>query len=142
MALREVGLYAWTLPHVKDPVGSTLRIMKRPSEKRSGELVELIFRVQPTAPRSQFAHIPQRPNGESPIVQLMSQVPDPSRTTIQHHLQKARLAAGQDGYIVVLYTGHGIQEPPTEAGELWCYDLSFEDCAQQGTNPSEYALLT
>ena len=29
MALRDVGLYAWTLPHVKDPQGSMMRIMKR-----------------------------------------------------------------------------------------------------------------
>ena len=63
--------------------------------------------------------------------------PDPSRHTIQHNLQKARMAAGKDGYIAVLYSGHGIQEPPTEAGELWCYDRSFEECVQQGGGPSE-----
>lgn len=29
MAMRDVGLYAWTLPHVKDPQGSTMKIMRR-----------------------------------------------------------------------------------------------------------------
>jgi hypothetical protein len=28
MTLREVGQYAWALPHPKDPTGSMLRIMK------------------------------------------------------------------------------------------------------------------
>lgn len=29
MALREVGMYAWTVPAVKDPTGSMMKIMKR-----------------------------------------------------------------------------------------------------------------
>jgi hypothetical protein len=66
-----------------------------------------------------------------------SQAPDPSKSSIQRNLQKARLAAGPNSYVAVLYSGHGIQEPPTEAGELWCYDRSFEECAQQGGGPSE-----
>ena len=57
---------------------------------------------------------------------------------IQHHLLKARRAAGLESYVAVLYIGHGIQEPPTEAGELWCYDLSFDECVQSGTDPSEW----
>jgi hypothetical protein len=31
MAMRDVGLYAWTLPHIKDPQGSTMKIMRRES---------------------------------------------------------------------------------------------------------------
>lgn len=63
--------------------------------------------------------------------------PDPSKATTQHHLQKARMAAGPDSYVAVLYCGHGVQEPPTEAGELWCYDRSFEECAKDHSGPSE-----
>ena len=63
--------------------------------------------------------------------------PDPSKTTIRHHLERARFAAGPDSYIAVVYSGHGIQESPTEAGELWCYDVSFEDAIQGGAGPSE-----
>ncbi|KAL7421958.1 hypothetical protein Q5752_003730 [Cryptotrichosporon argae] len=65
-------------------------------------------------------------------------LPDPSKGVIQHHLQRARLAAGPDDYVAVLYSAHGIQEPPTEAGELWCYDQAFDDCLAKGTGPSEY----
>ena len=39
---------------------------------------------------------------------------------------------------MVAYNGHGIQEPPTEAGELWSFDRSFEECTIDGTGPSEY----
>jgi regulator-associated protein of mTOR len=67
----------------------------------------------------------------------VDQAPDPSRRVIQHHLQKARLAAGSNSYIAVVYLGHGIQEPPTEAGELWCYDRSFDESSADGTGPSE-----
>ncbi|ORX34568.1 hypothetical protein BD324DRAFT_583305 [Kockovaella imperatae] len=91
MALREVGLYAWTLPHTNDAHGSMLRIMKHPS-----------------------------------------------KTTIRHHLERARYTAGSNSYVAVIYSGHGIQESPTEAGELWCYDVSFEDAIQGGPGPSEY----
>jgi hypothetical protein len=63
--------------------------------------------------------------------------PDPSRNVIQHHMLKARETAGLDSYVVVFYGGHGIQEPPTDAGELWCYDKSFEQCIESGTGPSE-----
>lgn len=28
-ASRDVGMYAWTMPMIKDPAGSTMRIMKR-----------------------------------------------------------------------------------------------------------------
>lgn len=38
---------------------------------------------------------------------------------------------------MAFYSGHGIQEPPTEAGELWCYDKSFEECALDGSGPTE-----
>ncbi|KAE8537916.1 hypothetical protein D1P53_005977 [Cryptococcus gattii VGV] len=65
-------------------------------------------------------------------------VPDPSKLSIQHHLQKARQAAGLNSYVAVIYNGHGIQEPPTESGEVWCYDKSFEECLQSGGGPSEY----
>ncbi|KIS01270.1 dRaptor [Cryptococcus deuterogattii 2001/935-1] len=91
MALREVGMYAWTFPAVKDPTGSMMKIMKHPS-----------------------------------------------KLSIQHHLQKARQVAGLNSYVAVIYNGHGIQEPPTESGELWCYDRSFEECLQSGGGPSEY----
>lgn len=68
---------------------------------------------------------------------IVRTAPDPSKNSIQHHLQQARLAAGNDTYVAVLYSGHGIAEPPTEAGELWCYDRSFEECAREGGAPSE-----
>ena len=64
-------------------------------------------------------------------------LPDPSRAVIQATLAKARHSAGSS-YMAVYYTGHGIQEPPTQAGELWCYDVTFEDCIAQRTAPSEY----
>jgi regulator-associated protein of mTOR len=63
--------------------------------------------------------------------------PDPTREVIQHQLLKARGAAGSDGYIVAFHGGHGIQEAPTEAGELWCYDRSFEEFIETGHGPSE-----
>lgn len=63
--------------------------------------------------------------------------PDPTREVIQHQLLKARGAAGSDGYVVAFYGGHGIQEAPTEAGELWCYDRSFEQFIETGHGPSE-----
>ncbi|ORY31945.1 raptor N-terminal caspase like domain-domain-containing protein [Naematelia encephala] len=112
MALREVGQYAWTTPVPKDPQGSMIRVM----EQYASQLQACSFQM-PVDVRT---------------------VPDPSKGTIQHHLQKARLAAGRDSYVAVLYCGHGIQEPPTEAGELWCYDRSFEECMQGGGGPSEY----
>jgi hypothetical protein len=65
------------------------------------------------------------------------QVPDPNRAVIQHHLLRSRQLAGPDAYILAIYNGHGIQEAPTVAGELWSYDVSFEECQLQGTNPSE-----
>jgi hypothetical protein len=63
--------------------------------------------------------------------------PDPTREVIQHHVLKARMAAGSDSYIVAFYGGHGIQESPTDAGELWCYDKSFEEFLETGVGPSE-----
>ncbi|WWD17245.1 hypothetical protein CI109_101683 [Kwoniella shandongensis] len=112
MALREVGMYAWTTPTRKDPMGSMTKIMKQYMQqlKALSKQSDLLCRA----------------------------APDPSKSVIQHHLQKARLAAGTDSYIAVLYNGHGIQEPPTEAGELWCYDRSFDDCLQNGGGPTEY----
>lgn len=53
---------------------------------------------------------------------------------------KARETAGLDSYVVVFYAGHGIQEPPTDAGELWCYDKSFEQCIETNSGPSERVL--
>lgn len=64
-------------------------------------------------------------------------VPDPSRDVIQHNVLKARQAAGPDSYVVSFYGGHGVQEPPTEAGELWCYDKSFEQCVDTNSGPTE-----
>jgi hypothetical protein len=69
------------------------------------------------------------------------QVPDPSRTTIQHHLLRSRQLAGPSAYIFAIYNGHGIQEAPTSAGELWSFDVSFEECQVHGTQPSEYIPL-
>ncbi|OWZ61241.1 hypothetical protein AYX15_06537 [Cryptococcus neoformans] len=112
MVLREVGMYAWTVPTVKDPTGSMMNIMKQ-YEKQI---------------KAMSRHVDLR----------CRSVPDPSKLSIQHHLQKARQAAGLNSYVAVIYSGHGIQEPPTEAGELWCYDKSFEECLQSGGGPSEY----
>ncbi|KAK8864455.1 hypothetical protein IAR55_001704 [Kwoniella newhampshirensis] len=112
MALREVGLYAWMAPDVKDPLGSMTKIMKK--------------YIQQVKTLSNHAELQCR------------SAPDPSKSVIQHHLQKARLAAGPNSYVAVIYNGHGIQEPPTEAGELWCYDRDFDDCLRHGGGPSEY----
>ena len=73
----------------------------------------------------------------STVKKRSSQSPDPSKASIQHNVQKARLAARSEDYIAIFYAGHGIQEPPTEAGELWCYDRSFEECAENGGGPAE-----
>lgn len=40
MVLRDVGLYAWTIPQVKDPSGSTMKIMKRRSTYLHSPLLE------------------------------------------------------------------------------------------------------
>ncbi|EIW67838.1 hypothetical protein TREMEDRAFT_32602 [Tremella mesenterica DSM 1558] len=120
MALREVGQYAWTTPMVKDPRGSMMRIMNGKSLAHS--INKYTKQVENIAPQSGLN---------------VRAAPDPSKTSIQQHLQKARLAAGPDSYVAVIYSGHGIQEPPTEAGELWCYDKSFEECVNGG-GPSEY----
>ncbi|WVR07100.1 hypothetical protein IAU60_004139 [Kwoniella sp. DSM 27419] len=110
--LREVGTYAWTTPNPKDPTGSMRKIMK------------------------QYSHNLRTLSKECEL--SIKLAPDPSKTVIQHQLQRARQAAGQEGYIAVVYSGHGIQEPPTEQGELWCYDKAFDECLQSGTGPSEY----
>lgn len=60
---------------------------------------------------------------------------------MQHHMLKAREAAGLNSYVVAFYGGHGIQEPPTEAGELWCYDVPFEHTVETGVGPSECVRL-
>ncbi|WVQ80742.1 hypothetical protein IAT38_002847 [Cryptococcus sp. DSM 104549] len=112
MALREVGQYGWTTPVGKDPMGSMMKIMKKYSSQ-----VKALGRHSDMNCRS---------------------APDPNKVVIQHHLQRARMAAGPNSYVAVVYNGHGIQEPPTEAGELWCYDRSFDDCLQNGGGPSEY----
>ncbi|WVF71505.1 hypothetical protein IAT40_006311 [Kwoniella sp. CBS 6097] len=111
MGQRDVGLYGWTNPLVKDPMGSMIKIMKQ-----------------------YCGHIRALSKHELNC----RSAPDPSKTVIQHHLQRARLAAGQNSYVAVIYNGHGIQEPPTEQGELWCYDKGFDECLQSGTGPSEY----
>ncbi|WWC89265.1 uncharacterized protein L201_004186 [Kwoniella dendrophila CBS 6074] len=112
MSLRDVGQYAWMIPNVKDPMGSMMKIMKQYSQRV----------------RSLSKHN---------VLDCRS-APDPSKVVIQHHLQRARQQAGPDNYITVFYNGHGIQEPPTEQGELWCYDRSFDECLQSGGGPSEY----
>ncbi|OCF40386.1 hypothetical protein I317_05821 [Kwoniella heveanensis CBS 569] len=111
MGQRDVGMYGWTTPMAKDPMGSMIKIMKQ----YSGHIRAL-----------------------SKHDLSCRSVPDPSKTVIQHHLQRARLAAGQNSYVAVIYNGHGIQEPPTEQGELWCYDKGFDECLQSGSAPSEY----
>ena len=62
---------------------------------------------------------------------------DPSRQITQHHLLRSRQLAGPDPYVLAIYIGHGIQEPPTEAGEFWVYDRSFEETEADGQGPSE-----
>lgn len=72
------------------------------------------------------------------LAEAREQAPDPSKAAIQQQLQKARQAAGPDSYIAAIYCGHGIQEAPTDAGELWCYDVSFAECVKNGGSPSEW----
>ncbi|WWC94207.1 hypothetical protein V866_001047 [Kwoniella sp. B9012] len=112
MGLRDVGQYAWTTPSVKDPMGSMMKIMKQYSQQIRG------------------------PSKHSTLD--CRTVPDPSKLVIQHHLQRARQQAGPNNYVAVIYNGHGIQEPPTEQGELWCYDRGFDECLQNGGGPTEY----
>ncbi|ODO09834.1 hypothetical protein I350_02053 [Cryptococcus amylolentus CBS 6273] len=111
MAIRDIGQYGWTVPSIKDPIGSMVTIMKQYTKqmKDLSKHSDLTCRT----------------------------APDPSKIVIQHHLTKARMAAGLNSYVAVIYNGHGIQEPPTEAGELWCYDKDFGECLQSG-GPSEY----
>ncbi|WVQ99448.1 hypothetical protein IAU59_006583 [Kwoniella sp. CBS 9459] len=111
MNQRDVGTYGWINPLVKDPMGSMIKIMKQ-----------------------YCGHIRALSKHELNC----RSAPDPSKTVIQHHLQRARLAAGHDSYVAVVYNGHGIQEPPTEQGELWCHDKGFDECLQSGSGPSEY----
>nr|ODN88217.1 dRaptor [Cryptococcus depauperatus CBS 7841] len=118
MTLREVGAYGWTIPLAKDLSASMLKIMKR--------TLYLIEYSQQVKSLCKYSDLNCR------------LAPDPSKLVIQHHLQKARLGAGLHSYVAVIYNGHGIQEPPTEAGELWCYDKSFDECLQNGGGPSEY----
>ncbi|WVW83973.1 hypothetical protein I302_105996 [Kwoniella bestiolae CBS 10118] len=112
MGLRDVGQYAWTTPMIKDPMGSMMKIMKQYSQQVRG--------------LSKHSTLDCRT------------APDPSKLVIQHHLQRARQQAAQNNYVAVIYNGHGIQEPPTEQGELWCYDRGFDECLQNGGGPSEY----
>ncbi|WVQ72494.1 hypothetical protein IAR50_002049 [Cryptococcus sp. DSM 104548] len=111
MAIRDIGQYGWTIPFIKDPTGSMVKIMKHYTQQMKG--------------LSKHSDVNCRT------------APDPSKIIIQHHLTKARMAAGLHSYVAVVYNGHGIQEPPTEAGELWCYDKDFGESLQSG-GPSEY----
>ena len=120
-----LGRFAWTQPNAKEPAESTLRIMRRKFPLYNHEDWLITDYAEHIAAIARAQKIDVR------------KAPDPTREVIQHQLLKARGAAGSDGYVVAFYCGHGIQEAPTEAGELWCYDRSFEQFIETGQGPSE-----
>jgi len=124
-AAQPLGRFAWTQPNYKEPAESTLRIMRRESISYNHKSWLMTDYAEQIAALARAQKIDIR------------KAPDPSREVIQHQLLKARGAAGSDGYVVAFYCGHGIQEAPTEAGELWCYDRSFEQFIETGQGPSE-----
>nr|XP_018262917.1 uncharacterized protein I303_04406 [Kwoniella dejecticola CBS 10117]OBR85075.1 hypothetical protein I303_04406 [Kwoniella dejecticola CBS 10117] len=129
MGMRDVGQYAWTTPVIKDPTGSMMRIMKRESGRAKSDNGKSLY---PKSVDIQLRILAKQANLDCRAA------PDPSKLVIQHHLQRARQHAGQDNYVAVIYNGHGIEEPPTDQGELWCYDRGFDECLQSGGGPSEY----